>query len=86
LDRDEKVLEALKEKHKFYLEALRNLVILLIATAGGTAGLLFKLSHPITLPLLVLGLVLTVGILLGIVKTAVSLTNLLQEIEKWAKK
>ena len=86
MERDEKVLETLKEKHRFYLEVLRNLVILLIATAGGTVSLFFKLSHPIAVPLLALGLVLTVGIFLGIVKTAVSLTNLLREMEKWAKK
>ena len=76
MDRDEKVLEALKEKHKFYLEALRNLVILLIATAGGTIGLLFKLSHPVAIPLLTLGLVLTTGILFGIGKILLSLANL----------
>ena len=49
MDRDEKVLEALKEKLKLYLEALRNLVILLIATTGGTIGLLFKFSHPVAI-------------------------------------
>jgi len=86
LDREEKVLEIIKERLKLYLEVLRNLVILLIATAGGTIGLLFKLSHPIAIPLLALGLILTVGILIGIVKTAVSLTNLLREMESWARK
>ncbi len=40
----------------FYVEVLKLLVFLLIATAGGTVGLLYKLQVPITLPLVILGL------------------------------
>ncbi|WP_283400896.1 hypothetical protein [Desulfurobacterium pacificum] len=49
MDREEKKIEALKERLKLYSEILRNLVILLIAVAGGTVGLLFKFSNPVVI-------------------------------------
>ena len=36
---------------EFYIEVLKLLVIVLIATTGGTVRLLYKLSNPVTLPL-----------------------------------
>jgi len=79
-------IESIKERFKLYTEFLRNLVILLIAVGGGTVGLLFKLSNPVSVPLLLLGLVLTIGLIFGIVRTVISIKETLEELRKWEKK
>ena len=85
LDKEEKRIEGLRERLKLYSEILRNLVILLIAVAGGTVSLLFKLSNPVVIPLMFMGLILTVGILFGIFRLVITIRELLQELEKWEK-
>ncbi len=79
-------IESIKERFKLYTEFLRNLVILLIAVGGGTVGFLFKLSNPVSVPLLLLGLVLTIGLIFGIVRTAISIKETLEELRKWERK
>ncbi len=85
MDKEEKRIEGLRERLKLYSEILRNLVILLIAVAGGTVSLLFRLSNPVAVPLMLMGLTLTVGILFGIVRLAINIREHLQELEKWEK-
>ena len=70
---NDRYIESIKERLKLYTELLRNLVILLIAVGGGTAGLLFKLSNPVSVPLLLLGLTLTAGVIFGFVSSAISI-------------
>jgi hypothetical protein len=85
LDREQKQLESIKEHLKLYSEILKNLTILLIAVAGGTIGLLFKLSNPIAIPLLIMGLLLTIGILFGIFRLSISIREKLEELKEWEK-
>ena len=85
MDKEEKRIEGLRERLKLFSEILRNLVILLIAVAGGTISLLFKFSNPVAVPLMFMGLVLTVGILSGIIRLVIVIRELLQELEKWEK-
>jgi len=83
---NDKQIESIKERLKLYTELLRNLVILLIAIGGGSVSLLFKLSNPISLPLVVLGLILTVGLFLGAVRISITLKELIEELREWEKK
>ena len=69
-----------------YTELLRNLVILLIAVGGGSISLLFKLSNPVSIPLLILGLILTLGLIFGIVRLAICIKSVLKELQQWEKK
>jgi TRAP-type C4-dicarboxylate transport system permease small subunit len=85
LNKEEKRIEGLRERLKLFSEILRNLVILLIAVVGGTVSLLFKLSNPVAIPLMFMGLILTVGILFGIFRLVITIRELLQELEKWEK-
>ncbi|SMO84003.1 hypothetical protein SAMN06269117_1433 [Balnearium lithotrophicum] len=85
MNKEQKQLESIKERLKLYSEILKNLTILLIAVAGGTIGLLFKLSNPIAIPLLVMGLSLTIGILFGIFRLSISIRETLEELKKWEK-
>ena len=64
-----------------YTELLRNLVILLIAVGGGSISLLFKLSNPVSVPLLILGLILTLGLIFGIVRLAICIKSVLKELQ-----
>ena len=85
MNKEEKRIEGLRERLKLFSEVLRNLVILLIAVVGGTVSLLFKLSNPVAIPLMFMGLILTVGILFGIFRLVITIRELLQELEKWEK-
>ena len=85
MNKEEKRIEGLRERLKLFSEILRNLVILLIAVVGGTVSLLFKLSNPVAIPLMFMGLILTVGILFGIFRLVITIRELLQELEKWEK-
>ena len=78
--------ESIRERLRLYTELLRNLVILLVAIGGGSVSLLFKLSNPISLPLVILGLILTLGLFLGSVRIAVTLRELVEELREWEKK
>ena len=51
---------------EFYIEVLKLLIVVLIATAGSAVGLLYKLSNPVTLPLLFIGLWIIAVSLIGI--------------------
>ena len=64
----------------FYIEILKLLVFLLIATAGGTVGLLYKLQVPITLPIVILGLWLSISFTLGIVGVILKIRQLFKEL------
>ena len=83
---DDRQIEGIKERFRLYTEFLRNLVILLIAIGGGTAGLLFKLSNPVSVPLVLLGLTLTAGLIFGIVRITISIKETLEELRQWEKK
>ena len=83
---NDKQIESIKERLKLYTELLRNLVIFLIAVGGGSASLLFKLSNPISLPLVILGLILTLGLFFGIMRIAFTLKELVEELREWEKK
>ena len=83
---NDRQIESIRERLKLYTELLRNLVILLIAIGGGSVSLLFKLSNPISLPLVVLGLILTLGLFLGSVRIAITLKELIEELREWEKK
>ena len=82
---DEKI-EIAGKKLMVYTELLRNLVILLIAVGGGSISLLFKLSNPVSIPLLILGLILTLGLIFGIVRLAICIKSVLKELQQWEKK
>ena len=73
-------IEIVRAKLMLYAELLRNLVILLIAVGGGSVGLLFKLSNPVSIPLLVLGLILTLGLIFGIIRLAICIKLALKEL------
>ena len=83
---EEKELEVLKEKISYYKELLKNLTILLIATVGGTAGLLFKLSNPVAFLLISPGIILSSGVTVSIFAVLDSLRKLIREMEEWKKK
>jgi hypothetical protein len=83
---NDRQIESIRERLRLYTELLRNLVILLIAIGGGSVSLLFKLSNPISLPLVILGLILTLGLFLGSVRIAVTLRELVEELREWEKK
>jgi len=59
-------------------------VILLIAIDGGSTSLLFKLSNPLSLPLVILGL--TLEFLFRIIRIAITLKDILEELGEWEKK
>ena len=82
---DEKI-EIAGKKLMVYTELLRNLVILLIAVGGGSVSLLFKLSNPVSIPLLILGLILTLGLIFGIVRLAICIKSVLKELQQWERK
>lgn len=82
----DKKIEIAGKKLMVYTELLRNLVILLIAVGGGSISLLFKLSNPVSIPLLILGLILTLGLIFGIVRLAICIKSVLKELQQWEKK
>ena len=82
----DKKIEIAGKKLMVYTELLRNLVILLIAVGGGSVSLLFKLSNPVSIPLLILGLILTLGLIFGIVRLAICIKSVLKELQQWEKK
>ena len=86
MNKEEKELELLKEKLAYYKELLKNLTILLIPLVGGTAGLLFKLNNPISVMLVVPGIILTVGVITGILSVLGSLKKLMKELEEWGRR
>jgi len=73
---DDKRLEVLKEELKVYLEFLRNITILLIAVGGGTIGLLFKLSDPVAIPLVFVGLITFSGLSIGGIRVILKIKEL----------
>lgn len=82
----DKKLESIKERLRIYSEILRNLVLLLVAVGGGSIGLLFKASNPVSIPLIILGLILSVGLIFGIVRTSLLIKETLEELRKWERK
>ena len=86
MEKEQKELEVLKQKVLFYMELLRNLIILLITLAGGTVGLFFKLDNPIAIPFVFLGIVLISGVIAGTISISSTLKNLFKELEEWKKK
>ena len=83
---DDKRLKVLKEELKVYLEFLRNITILLIAVGGGTIGLLFKLSDPVAIPLVFVGLITFSGLSIGGIRVILKIKELVRELWKWEKK
>ena len=74
----DKKLESIKERLRLYSEILRNLMLLLIAVGGGSIGLLFKASNPVSVPLIVLGLILSIGLIFGIVRVSLLIKETLK--------
>jgi len=62
------------------------MTILLIPLVGGTAGLLFKLNNPISVMLVFPGIILTVGVITGILSVLGSLKKLMKELEEWGRR
>jgi hypothetical protein len=73
----------LQEKQKAYLELLKVWTALVIATTGGLVGLLFKVDHPLALPLIWLGVWLDTSFLIAFIITLGQISLTLQEIRKW---
>ncbi|RUM44869.1 MAG: hypothetical protein DSY35_01480, partial [Desulfurobacterium sp.] len=69
-----------------YKELLRNLTILLISLVGGTTGLLFKLEHPVSATLIFPAIILTVGVIGGILIVLETLRELIEELRRWKEK
>jgi hypothetical protein len=86
MDKEQKELEFLKEKLSYYKELLKNLIILLISLVGGAVGLLFKLSHPVSLILIFPAITLIVGVIAGIVAVLETLRKLMEELKRWKEK
>jgi hypothetical protein len=79
----DKELEVLKERLKFQTELLKLLTALFAANAGGIAGIMFKLKNPISILLLILGLITLLGFILAIFRVGIAIENTFKELEKW---
>jgi len=66
---------------EFYTEVLKLLTFVLVASAGGTVGFLFKLNNPITVPLVVLGVWVSFSLFLGIAWTTLKIRTLLRRLD-----
>ena len=80
---DEGALSKRTEKEiTFYTEVLKLLVFLLVATAGGTVGLLYKTQFPISIPLIFFGAWLSFSLAIGIVWTTLKIRKKLEELDE----
>ncbi len=67
---------------EFYTEVLKLLVFLLVATSGGTVGLLYKLRFPISVPLILFGSWLSFFLIVGIVWTTLKIKRSLEDLDE----
>jgi len=67
---------------EFYTEVLKLLVLLLVATAGGTVSLLYKMQFPISVPLIFFGAWISFSLVLGIVWTTLKIRKKLEELDE----
>ena len=74
--------EAIKERIRFYTELLKAMILLDITTAGGVAGLLFKVNEGPAMFLILLGSVLEVFFLSGTLALYLTVEELLRRLEK----
>jgi hypothetical protein len=86
MDREQKELEVLKEKFTYYRDLFRNFLFLLIALAGGTAGLLFKLENPIAVFLVFWGILLISGAIAVAFVVLDLMMKTIKELEEWKKR
>ncbi len=73
--------EYFKEKVKFYTEILKVLSAFLIASAGGTLGLLFKKGEELAFWIAVVGIWVSLTLLLMIGVLVVKIELLLKELK-----
>jgi len=85
MDEKEAQLEYLKEKQKTYTELLKVWTALIIATTGGIVGLMFKLEHKITLPLIGIGTWIDSIFLMAFISALIKVGQYSKEIDRWIK-
>ena len=73
--------ERVKEEIKFYTEVFKTAIFLLVATAGGTVGLLLKANNSVVLTLAIVGCLLEPIWAFWAVITYFKVKNLLKELE-----
>ena len=78
----EKLSKRTEKTIEFYTEVLKLLVLLLVATAGGTVSLLYKMQFPISVPLIFFGAWLSFSLVLGIVWTTLKIRKKLEELDE----
>ena len=66
----------------FYTEVLKLLVLLLVATAGGTVSLLYKMQYSISIPLIFFGIWLSASLVFGIAWTTLKIKRKLEELNE----
>jgi len=67
---------------EFYIEVLKLLVLLLVAVAGGTISLLYKIQLPVSIPLIFIGAWISSSLVLGIIWTTLKIKKLLEELDE----
>ncbi len=72
--------EYIKEKVKFYTEVLKVLSAFLIASAGGTLGMLFKRDEELAFWIAIVGIWASLTLLLMIGGLAIKIELLLKEL------
>jgi len=67
---------------EFYVEILKLLVLLLVAVAGGTISLLYKMQFSVSIPLIFIGAWISFSLVLGIIWTTLRIKRLLGELDE----
>jgi len=67
---------------EFYTEILKLLVLLLVAVAGGTISLLYKMQFSVSIPLIFIGAWISFSLVLGIIWTTLRIKRLLGELDE----
>ena len=67
---------------EFYVEILKLLVLLLVAVAGGTISLLYKMQFSVSIPLIFIGAWISFSLVLGIIWTTLRIKRLLEELDE----
>ncbi|WP_164930891.1 hypothetical protein [Aquifex aeolicus] len=79
---EDRKIEAIKERIRFYTEAFKTLLIISATLTGGIAGLLFKLNSPTSVFLIVVGLIIDVILISVAIKLYLNIEELFRRIEK----
>jgi len=81
LKEEDTVCEGVKEEIRFYTEVFKTAIFLLVATAGGTVGLLLKIDNRLALLLAFIGCILEIVWAFWTVSTYLRVKNLLRELK-----